>query len=131
MLRSAKVDGNLACCTVNPVLKPFLSPARGGCFFDTKDSGYFDRFYVLGTIDTGGWAFPDFSIPYALSNAAAPRTLQDVQDAEQLAREAAAVCNAEPSAGQVLALGIAGVIATSIIQKNACDNYDRSMGLSH
>jgi hypothetical protein len=66
-MRMALVDGKQAYCTIRPVTQVFGDSARGACFFDTKQSGYFDKFYMLGTASMA--ITPDVHIAYVLLGA--------------------------------------------------------------
>jgi hypothetical protein len=65
-MRAAKVDGKLAYCTVRPVIRRFGEAPRGGSFFDTNQSGYFDKFYMLGTASIANVFSPDIHIAYVV-----------------------------------------------------------------
>jgi hypothetical protein len=62
-LTSATVDGRKAYCSEGTVA---FNPgeARGACFFDQSDSGYFDEWYMLGTISSA--TLHEIHIPYLL-----------------------------------------------------------------
>ncbi len=57
------VDGKPAfCSTVNGYF--VNGDARGICLFDTKGSGYFDKYYILGTIAAD--VYDGIHVPYTL-----------------------------------------------------------------
>jgi hypothetical protein len=76
-LAVSKVDGQPAFCTLGPAFFE-LGGSRGVCFFDTVNSGYLDKYYILGTLRSLTY---DAHIAYSLTTDLRP-------DADERARAA-------------------------------------------
>jgi hypothetical protein len=78
-LAVSKVDGQPAFCTVRPAFFE-LGGGRGVCFFDTQNSGYLDKYYILGTLRSLTY---DAHITYSLTTDLGPRAEERAQTADQ------------------------------------------------
>jgi len=90
------MDGHTAYCTEGPAYFS-LGDRRSICLFDSNKSGFFDKYYVLGTLRSTGTF--DTSVPYTLSTQAqVVQTL--VEQAPRVAAEqrAKAECDYETTA---------------------------------
>jgi hypothetical protein len=129
LLVGALMDEHPAYCTRQAA---FFSAGdnRSVCLYDTKQSGYFDKYYILGTLR--GDARLEISVPYTLSTQA-----QVVQTLVQQAPQAAAERNAHADCvyqAQMAANnrpGLIGGLFAGIGAGNACENYYRNIGVMH
>jgi hypothetical protein len=104
-LLGASLDGAPAFCTPFPAYF-VLGDRRGVCFLDTANSGYFDGYYILGTLRGEVFAA---HVPYVVT-AAAP--------AVQASEAAAARCDYEAQVATVNSPGLLARLA----------DYDRIYG---
>lgn len=131
----ASVDGQKAyCSTVNVVHQ--IGDNRGACFFDTKNAGYFDKWYVLGTLSSS--TMGGISIPYSVIGTQQYQAAQ-VQHAQvQVAAapaagmteaQARAQCAYQAKVANMTNPGIIGGFGAGLGVGGACIDYYRHIGV--
>jgi hypothetical protein len=123
----ATVDEKKAYCSQGAVA---FNPGegRGACFFDTNGSGYFDKWYMLGTI--ASFTLDGIHIPYsvmgmtAFNQNVAPRIAAE----NQLEGQARATCAYQAKVASAMTPGLIPALGTGIAVGDACIDYMRDLG---
>lgn len=105
-LVAASLDGKPAFCTIQPVFHQ-IGESRNVCLTDDAKTGYFDHYYVLGTLSSLTY---DAHIPYAIDGNA--MALQTAVQTEQANR---AQCDYEAASASA---GVPGLIPALITNAN-------------